>query len=91
MQQGHEEADDALAEDQGRLPEPHGRIVDYVQGRLEVGGEHTNFGVEALGESHGYLCRNDEDLLVRMVDEDGISRREVFDARTRVEDTPAAA
>src|SRR5918911_658660 len=69
QEQGHEEADDALAEDQGRLTELHGRIVDDVQGGLEVGGEHTKFGVEVLGEPHGHPCGDEQDVLVRMVDE----------------------
>src|SRR5215218_5660434 len=75
QEQGHEEADDALAEDQGHLAESHGRIVDDVQGGLEVGGENTKFGVEVVGKAHGHPRWHDEDLLVRMGDEDGISRR----------------
>jgi hypothetical protein len=58
--------------------------VHDVQGRLEVGEKYSKHGIQVVRESHGHLCGNDEDLLVRMVDEDVVSRREVIDARTGV-------
>src|SRR5215211_8467340 len=45
QEEGYEQTDDTLAEDQGRLTEPHWRVVDNVQGRLEVGAEYAEHGV----------------------------------------------
>ncbi len=57
-----------------------------VQGSLEVRREYGEKRIQAGRQPHGSIRRDDKRLLVRMVDEDRVSRREALDASSDVQD-----
>ncbi len=76
-----EQADDAEPGDHHVIAEPHARVPDHVDRRLEVGEQHEARARRALGERANGFDRRDDPILVRVEQEHALADPTRVDSR----------